>query len=198
MKRVFVFLLVILLSGCSFSNPLKTKTADDYFIYKVHKTLFDNHNECNVHYYIDNDKKNTQSVSIPCENIISSTRSLLHLTHGPNNENVWVELTNYDYDNIVISDRRAFSDKEIKYIQSEMEKYGKECRIVKIEETDEKWLWTVFFKDGKEVDAPTVERQFSNWIIGEKSKVWKNDNTGEILVVLNKETNASLIASQED
>ena len=88
-------------------------------------------------------------------------------------------------------------DSILKDIMKDMEKNGKDCRVVKIEVTDEKGVFKIWFKDGVNVDAETLEYEFSQWIEGDKNVVKKNEATGDILVILNPETSNNLKNSQE-
>lgn len=200
MKKLITLLFISLyLSGCASIN-LKLKSSDNFIPYKVYKHIYDNSDECKCTYFLDNNninEDNTNTISFPCSNIINSTRNQLHFSHGPNNENVWLELTDSEQKKIIINDHRSYSDKEKKDIMKDMEKNGRDCRVVKIEATDQKGVFKIWFKDGVNVDAETLEYEFSQWIEGDKNVVKKNDATGDILVILNPETSNNLKNSQE-
>ena len=108
----------------------------------------------------------------------------------------WIaELEKNKYQQIVISDRRTFSQDELKewYNLIVDKEDTKTHRIVKIE-TNSWGGYKVFYKSSVSVDALTLEMDFTSWIEGEKNVVIVgNLVTGEKkIVVLNHETSQQL------
>lgn len=187
-KLLCLVCLIVMLSGCS---NLPLTSSEQYEVVKVKRNTFDWGSECWVEY--NDNKQVSVTLEFPCVNIIKSTRDLVSISHGENNENVWVELTTNGQRNIVDSDRRSMTADEIDELMKEIEKDGRDCRIVKVETTDEKGVFVVHYKNGVNVDASTVVMEFSSWAVGSKNTV-KISNKDESLklVVLNRETSQNL------